>query len=89
MAEQYDMARSGLAAMMAGGMPGGMGEEDEGEEMAPCPTCMGTGMVPEDVAEAMGGAMPSSLAMRMPPQLGQMPMAGATGGYGPAMMMGE
>jgi hypothetical protein len=31
-------------------------------------------MVPEDVAEAMGGGMPSSLAMRMPPQLSQMPM---------------
>jgi hypothetical protein len=74
MAEGYEAARSGLAAMMAGGMPGGMGEEGEGGEMAPCPLCMGTGMVPEDLAEGMGGAMPSSLAMRMPPQLSQMPM---------------
>lgn len=81
----------GLAAMMAGGMPGGMsmgGEmEDEAEEMVPCPTCMGTGMVTEDVAEAMGGGMPSGLAMRMPPQLSAMP-APQGGGMVPPMSMG-
>lgn len=81
-----------LAAMMAGGagMPGGMpgGEAGmEGGEMVPCPTCMGTGMVPEDLAEAMGGAMPSSLSMRMPPQLASMP-APQGGGAVPPMMMG-
>lgn len=74
-----------LAAMMAGGgMPGG---EMEGAEMVPCPLCMGTGMVPEDLAEGMGGAMPSSLTMRMPPQLAPMPAAGAQGGM-PPMPMG-
>ena len=82
----------GLAAMMAGGMPGGMGMgggemENEGEEMAPCPVCMGTGMVTEDVAEAMGGGMPSGLAMRMPPQLAPMP-APQGGGMVPPMSMG-
>lgn len=79
-----------LAAMMAGGgMPGGamMGGEMEGGEMVPCPTCMGTGMVPEDLADAMGGAMPSSLAMRMPPQLAPMPTQQG-GGMMPPMSMG-
>ena len=74
-----------LAAMMAGGgMPGG---EMEGAEMVPCPLCMGTGMVLEDMAEGMGGAMPSSLAMRMPPQLAPMP-APQGGGMMPPMTMG-
>ena len=82
----------GLAAMMAGGMPGGMpmgGGEMEGEEMAPCPVCMGTGMVTEDVAEAMGGGMPSGLAMRQPPMLAPMPGPGPQGGgMVPPMNMG-
>lgn len=72
-----------LAAMMAGGagMPGG-----EGGEMVPCPTCMGTGMVPEELAQAMGGAMPSSLSMRMPPQLSPMPAPQGGGAMSPMMM---
>ena len=77
-----------LAAMMAGGA--GMRGEDAGmenQEMVSCPTCMGTGMIPADVAEAMSGAMPSSLAMRMPPQLAPMP-APQGGGAMPPMMMG-
>lgn len=75
-----------LAALMAsGGMPAGEemmpgGEMEGGEEMVPCPTCMGTGMVTEDVAEAMGGGMPQSLAMRMPPQLSQYPQPSMSGG---------
>lgn len=80
----------GLAAMMAGGMPGGMPGGDmagmEGGEMVPCPTCMGTGMIPSDLAEAMSGAMPSSLAMRQPPMLA--PMPGPQGGGMPPMNMG-
>lgn len=80
------MAGAGGAGMMPGGMPG-MGGEGEMEDMVPCPTCMGTGMVPEDLAEAMGGGMPSGLAMRMPPQLAPMP-APQGGGMMPPMSMG-
>lgn len=78
-----------LAAMMAGGgMPtAGMGGEGEMEDMVPCPVCMGTGMVNEDVADAMGGGMPQGLAMRMPPQLAPMP-APQGGGMMPPMSMG-
>ena len=92
---------SGLAAMMAGGggmpMPGGMpmgGEMEDmgGEEMVPCPVCMGTGMVTEDIAESMGGGMgglPPNLAMRMPPQLSNYPAPPMTGGqYIPPMTTG-
>lgn len=81
-----------LAAMMAGAggagmMPDMMGGESM-EEMAPCPVCQGTGMVSEDIAEAFGGGMPSSLAMRMPPQLSPMPSGPQGGGSMPPMMMG-
>lgn len=81
-------AISGLAGMMAGAPMMGGEMENEAEDMVPCPMCMGTGMVSEDVAEAMNGAMPSGLAMRRPPQLS--PMAGApmAGGSMPAMNMG-
>lgn len=82
----------GLAAMMAGaggaGMPGGMPDMGGGQgEMVPCPVCMGTGMVDMATAEAMGGAMPSSLSMRMPPQLAPMP-GPQGGGMMPPMSMG-
>lgn len=81
----YGQALGNLAGMMAGGAPMGGGEM-EGGEMVPCPVCMGTGMVPEDVAEGMGGGMPQSLAMRVPPQLSPMSMGG--GQPTPQMMMG-
>lgn len=81
-------AISGLAGMMAGAPMMGGDIENEVEDVVPCPMCMGTGMVSEDVAEAIGGGMPSSLAMRRPPQLS--PMAGApmAGASMPAMNMG-
>lgn len=75
-----------LAGMMAQGAPMGGGMENEAGEMVPCPVCMGTGMVPEDVAEGLGGGMPSSLAMRQPPQLSPMPMGAAP--MGAPMSMG-
>lgn len=80
----YQQAVGSLAGMMAGGMPAGQGEA-EGQEMVPCPVCMGTGMVSEDVAEAMGGGMPQSLAMRVPPQLSAVP-AGRAPQSAPMMM---
>lgn len=78
----YGQALGNLAGMMAGGMPSG-GEQ---EEMVPCPVCMGTGTVTEDVAESMGGGLPQSLAMRVPPQLSPM-MSGGPSAV-PPMMMG-
>lgn len=79
------MAGAGGAGMMPGGMPGGEGEM---EDMAPCPVCMGTGMVDTATAEAMGGGMPQELAMRMPPQLAPMPAGPQGGGMMPPMTMG-
>lgn len=81
---QYEQALGSLAGLMAGGTPGMGGEE--AEDMVPCPVCMGTGMVSEDVAESLGGAMPRSLAMRVPPQLSPMPSGGAP--QSAPMMMG-
>lgn len=80
----YGQALGNLAGMMAGGAP--MGGDEMDSEMVPCPVCMGTGMVSEDVADAMGGGMPQSLAMRVPPQLSPMSMGG--GQPTPPMMMG-